>query len=221
MNKYPINDLFYTIQGEGLQTGTPAVFLRLHGCNVGCPFCDTKETWEFDPMQEVATIEAACAEPYTYTWQTAQTIASHITAHWLRAKWVVVTGGEPALYPLTELVEALHNINLRAAIETSGTANGHVGAGFDWVTVSPKINMPSRLPILPEAMAEADEIKHVVGRSQDIDQLDELLAAFDLKAAICLQPMSQNQRATELAIEIVKQRGWRLSLQTHKFINIP
>lgn len=223
MNKLPVNDLFYTIQGEGVLSGTPAVFLRLHGCNVGCPFCDTKETWTLDPAYEVETIEAACAEPYAYTWQSVGEIADHISENWSHAGWVVVTGGEPSLYPLADLVGRLHTIKMKVSIETSGTADGHVGAGFDWVTVSPKIDMPGKLPILAAAIAEADEIKHVVGRQVDIEQLDRLLAEFETKpsAVICLQPMSLSQRATELAIETVKARGWRLSVQTHKYLDIP
>jgi 7-carboxy-7-deazaguanine synthase len=223
MNKYPVNNVYYTIQGEGLQTGLPAVFLRLHGCNVGCPFCDTKETWEMDSKQAVDNIEAAGLEPSAYSWQSAESIAAYIQQQWPEAPWVVITGGEPALYPLAELVECLHGLDKSVAIETSGTADGHVNAAFDWVTVSPKIKMPGNLAISAAAVAVADEIKHVVGREQDIQQLDEFLAEYSLKpnAKICLQPMSQSQRATDLAVKVVKERGWRLSVQTHKYIDLP
>lgn len=178
VNKYPVNDLYYTIQGEGAQTGVPAVFLRLNGCPVGCPFCDTRETWDMKPEDEVATFTLASATPTAYTWQSAHDIATMIAEQWASAPWVVITGGEPALYPLTELVSALQQKGKKVAIETSGTANGHVGAGIDWVTVSPKIDMPGQKPILADAVAVADEIKHVVGKSTDIDVLDNFLATY-------------------------------------------
>lgn len=223
VTKYPVNDLFYTLQGEGMQTGVPAVFLRLQGCDVGCPFCDTRETWAMNPDHEVATLEAACGEPLAYIWLSAEEIAGEISTRWPQADWVVVTGGEPAQYPLRALVDALNARGLKTAIETSGTEIGHVDAGFDWVTVSPKIDMPGGFQIQSEAMASADEIKHVVGRPRDVEQLDALLAAHPTKkgAQVFLQPMSLNPRATQLAIDVVKQRGWRLSVQVHKYIDIP
>jgi len=223
VNKYPVNDVYYTIQGEGVQTGMPAIFLRLHGCPVGCPFCDTRETWFMNAVDEVGDIALAQATPTAYTWQTAAVIGEYLAANWSDAPWVVLTGGEPSLYPLAELVDALHQRGYKVAIETSGTANGHVGAGIDWVTVSPKIDMPGKQPILAEAVAVADEIKHVVGRQQDIVALEQFLQDYPIpdKATICLQPMSQSARATDLAIATVKERGWRLSIQTHKYIAIP
>jgi 7-carboxy-7-deazaguanine synthase len=222
-NKYPVNDVYYTIQGEGVLTGTPAIFLRLHGCPVGCPFCDTKETWEMTADDEVASIDKAHQTPQSYTWQTTDEIVAYLKQQWEDALWVVITGGEPALYDLKALVSALQTDGKKVAIETSGTADGHVHAGFDWVTVSPKINMPGKLPILPEAMAVANEVKHVVGRMRDIEELDKLLIACPppVNATICLQPMSQSAKATELAIKMSKARNWRLSIQVHKYIAIP
>ena len=106
------------------------------------------------------------------------------------------------------------------ALETSGTEVGHVGANIDWVCVSPKINMPGGRPIVAAAMRSAHEIKHVVGKGADIEQLDQLLAQSELRAKvqICLQPVSQSQKATDLCLEVVQQRGWRLSLQMHKYL---
>jgi len=223
VNKYPVNDVYYTIQGEGVLTGTPAIFLRLHGCPVGCPFCDTKETWEMTAQDEVDSIDAAHSAPEAYSWQGTEEIVSYLNQRWLNAGWVVITGGEPALYDLKELVSALQADGKKVAIETSGTANGHVDAGFDWVTVSPKINMPGKLAILPEAMATANEIKHVIGRQRDIDALDNLLENCPPQAntTICLQPISQSEKATALAIDVAKERNWRLSIQVHKYIAIP
>ncbi len=223
MNKYPVNDLYYTIQGEGAQTGIPAVFLRLHGCDVGCPFCDTRETWDMNPSDEVPTLPQAMVLRHAYVWQTAEEIATQIEIDYPSAPWVVVTGGEPALYPLAELVTSLQKIGKKVAIETSGTAAGHVDAHFDWVTVSPKINMPGKKPVLAEAVVVADEIKHVVGKKSDVDVLDAFLDAYPLPydVIVCLQPISQSERATELCVATAKERGWRLSIQTHKYLNLP
>lgn len=222
-NRYPVNDIYYTIQGEGVYTGQPAVFLRLHGCAVGCPFCDTKETWDFETSLEQERISDILGANGKHAYLSGSEINAYICREFPKAIWVVVTGGEPAQYPLKALVTALHDGGLKVAIETSGTELGFVDAGFDWITVSPKIGMPGGKTIKPTAIAAADEIKHVVGKQAHIDQLDQLLAEMPPKkgATICLQPMSLSPKATELAIQTVKQRGWRLSIQTHKYIQVP
>lgn len=219
---YPVNDLYTCVQGEGVQTGVAMVLLRLHGCAVGCPWCDTKETWEFEPQNQVDTLAAALGANPRYVYLSAAAIASHIQAEHSGPKWVLVTGGEPAQYNLRPLVGAIHQIGLKAAIETSGTEVGHVGAGFDWVCVSPKLNMPGGKAIQPGALAVADEVKHVVGRQKDIDELDALLTDVPLKpeVQICLQPVSTSEKATALCLEVVQQRGWRLSVQMHKYIGV-
>ncbi len=218
---YPVNDLYTCVQGEGVQTGVAMVLLRLHGCAVGCPWCDTKETWEFEPQHQVETLAEAQGANSRYVYLSATAVAEHIQAHHPGPKWVLVTGGEPAQYGLRPLVTAIHNIGLKAAIETSGTEVGHVGAGFDWVCVSPKLNMPGGKTVQPAALAVANEIKHVVGRQQDIDELDELLTlALKPDVHICLQPISVNPKATALCLEVVQQRGWRLSVQMHKYIGV-
>lgn len=218
---YPVNDLYTCVQGEGVQTGVAMVLLRLHGCAVGCPWCDTKETWEFAPENQVDTLAAALGANPRYVYLSATAVAEHIRANHPGPQWVLVTGGEPAQYALRPLVAAIHNIGLKAAIETSGTEMGHVDAGFDWVCVSPKLNMPGGKAIQPAALAVADEIKHVVGRQQDIDELDALLT-LPLKpdVHICLQPVSISPKATALCLEVVQQRGWRLSVQMHKYIGV-
>ncbi|MHB8748173.1 MAG: 7-carboxy-7-deazaguanine synthase QueE [Aggregatilineales bacterium] len=221
--RYPVNDCYPAIQGEGAQTGVAMALLRLHGCAVGCPWCDTAETWAFDPLEEHATIEAALGANPRYAYADADTIAAYIHAHCPGPRWLLLTGGEPARYPLRPLVNALHGAGYKVALETSGTELGHIEAGCDWVCVSPKIDMPGGKKVLPEAVAVADEIKHVVGRPRDIEKLDELLEHVALKpnATICLQPVSQNQKATALCIETVIARGWRLSVQMHKYIGQP
>ncbi|HUM72265.1 MAG TPA: 4Fe-4S cluster-binding domain-containing protein, partial [Chloroflexota bacterium] len=210
---YQVNDLYTCVQGEGGQTGVAMVLLRLHGCAVGCPWCDTKETWVLEPQHQVDTLAAAQGANPRYVYLTAAAIAEHIQTNHPGPKWVLVTGGEPAQVGLRPLVTAIPAIGLKAAIETRGTEIGHVEAGFDWVCVSPKLNMSGGKVIQPAALAVADEIKHVVGRQQDIDELDELLTAVPLKpdAHICLQPVSVSAKATALCLEVVQQRGWRLS----------
>jgi 7-carboxy-7-deazaguanine synthase len=221
--RYPVNDCYPAIQGEGTQTGLAMALLRLHGCVVGCPWCDTTETWAFDPANEQLTIDAALGANPHYAYADADTIAAYIGTHCPGPRWVLLTGGEPARYPLAPLVLALHRTGYKVALETSGTELGHIDAGCDWVCVSPKIDMPGGKKVLPEAVAIADEIKHVVGRHRDIEALDELLAHVRLKPGIfiCLQPVSQSQKATALCIETVIARGWRLSVQVHKYIGQP
>lgn len=220
--RYPVNDCYPCVQGEGVQTGVAMVLLRLHGCAVGCPWCDTKETWLMDPAHQVATLGESLGANPRYTYMTAAEIAAYICRHLSGPKWVLVTGGEPAQYDLTPLVTALHEAEYRVAIETSGTETGHLGAGFDWVCVSPKLNMPGGKTVHLETLAQADEIKHVVGRQADIDNLDALLAMAQPAAStqICLQPVSTSPKATELCLETVMARGWRLSIQMHKYIGV-
>lgn len=219
---YRVNDVYACIQGEGALAGLPMVLLRLHGCGVGCPFCDTKETWETTAANRVPTLDDALGANPRWCEMTADALAAALRERFPRLGWVLVTGGEPADQPLGPLVEALHRKHFIAALETSGTALGHVGARFHWVCVSPKIGMPGGRPILPDALASANEIKMVIGRQSDLDKLDTLLADhrghIPASAMISLQPMSANATATRLCLETALARGWRLSLQLHKYI---
>ncbi len=220
--RYPVNDIYSCVQGEGVQTGVAMVLLRLHGCDVGCPWCDTKETWTFDSTLEVDDIEAALGVNGRFTYQTAEQIADYITTNHHGTRWILVTGGEPAQYDCQELVKVLHGRGYKLALETSGTETGHLGAGFDWVCVSPKLGMPGGRGVKTAAMSSADEIKHVVGKQSDIAELDILLAENDLKVDVqlCLQPVSTSKKATELCLDVVQERGWRLSVQMHKYIGV-
>jgi 7-carboxy-7-deazaguanine synthase len=221
--RYPVNDCYPAIQGEGVQTGVAMALLRLHGCAVGCPWCDTAETWEFDPASEQTALNDVLGANSRYTYATAEHIAAFVRRRCPGPRWVLLTGGEPAQYPLAPLVEALHQAGYKVALETSGTELGHIGAGCDWVCVSPKIDMPGGKKVRIEAIAMADEIKHAVGRERDIEKLEELLSRATLKpnVQICLQPISQSTRATELCLETVIARGWRLSVQLHKYLGQP
>lgn len=198
------------------------MFLRLQGCGVGCPFCDTKETWDLDYNNEQATLPLVMGANPQFTSMSGSEINAYIVKAFPHANWVVITGGEPALYNLTALVNALHDGGYKVALETSGTEPIQGGQYIDWICVSPKFDMPGGKVVLLETVSMADEIKHVVGRQADIDLLDTHLKTWTLKegSTICLQPMSQSKRATELCIKTAQERGWRLSIQTHKYIQI-
>lgn len=229
MTIYKVNNIYPSVQGEGCMTGVPMVIVRLQGCGVGCPWCDTKETWGVEQKHEVVNPDDAFNSDGKQSPKWIRYSASEIAAYVRRThpgpKWILLTGGEPAEQDLEALVNALHDAGYRVALETSGTALGLLNASLDWVCVSPKIGMPGGRPILHEVMACADEIKHVIGKQADIDKLDALLA--DCKAVlkesveICVQPVSQSPKATALCIETCLKRGWRLSVQTHKYLDLP
>jgi 7-carboxy-7-deazaguanine synthase len=219
--RYPVNDVYLAIQGEGSLTGVPMVILRLQGCEVGCPWCDTKETWELDPANQRDTLEEVLGQNLSYAMVTADDLAKWIKSKWPHTSWVLLTGGEPARYSLQPLVRELHAQGRKVALETSGTELGHLDAELDWITVSPKIGMPGGKTVLPQAVQSAHEIKFPVGRQRDIEQLDALLADMPPHpdTIISLQPISLNEKATQLCLETVKERNWRLSIQLHKYLH--
>lgn len=219
---YRLNDIYPTVQGEGVHTGVPMVLVRLHGCPVGCPFCDTKETWDVLPEMQVNTLTDALGANSHWVEISADAIMNYARQIAPQTRWIMLTGGEPGMQLLHALIESAHAHEFKVALETSGTATGHLGAGVDWVCVSPKINMPGKRLLNGFAIQSADEIKMVIGKQADIDQLDRLLAVYSTKkdVIICLQPMSASRRATALCMKTCLQRGWRLSIQTHKLINI-
>ncbi|UKA00809.1 7-carboxy-7-deazaguanine synthase QueE [Photobacterium damselae] len=220
---YKLNEVFETIQGEGVFTGVPAIFVRLQICPVGCSWCDTKQTWSAEP-QDFTTLDrimAKTGDSPLWTEIDAQGIVSLLQDQGYTAKHVVITGGEPCIYDLRPLTQALEASGYQCQIETSGTSEIQATEGT-WVTVSPKINMKGKLPVLEKALSRANEIKHPVGTQKDLDQLDELLNGVALRSdvTIALQPISQKPRATELCIETCIKRNWRLSIQTHKYLAI-
>lgn len=220
---YLVNDVYTCIQGEGCQTGLAMVLVRLHGCGVGCPWCDTKETWEIDEANQVGSLTEALGGNLRYTAIGAEQLAAYVKEHCEGPRWILLTGGEPADQELKPLVDAFHERGYQVALETSGTAVGHVKAGCDWVCCSPKIDMPGGRAIVPEAVAVADEIKFVVGRERDLDKLDTFLSSYPLKkdVEISLQPLSLNRSATDLCVRMAQARGWRVSIQMHKYIGQP
>lgn len=190
---------FYTIQGEGRYTGQAAYFVRLGGCDVGCVWCDVKESWDANAHPSF-TVEEIVA--------------------WVKqcnARICVITGGEPAMYDLTPLVDALKAENIRVHIETSG-AHPIKGA-LDWVCLSPKKFMAP----LKESLALADEFKVVVYHKSDIEWAMTFLSDLPKDCMLYLQPeWSKSESVMPLIIDFVKSNPqWHISLQTHKFINIP
>jgi len=219
---YKINELFETLQGEGSFTGQPSIFIRLQGCPVGCSWCDTKHTWDIELDDQVTPVEMLAKKEETSKWAnyTPAEILVLFKEKQFRAKHVVVTGGEPCMVDLTPLCELLEQQGYSTQIETSGTFE-IITTDKCWVTVSPKINMRGGYEVLASAMNRANEIKHPVATEQHVDDLKILLAKHHIEnTPIYLQPISQKQRATELAIETCIANNWRLSVQVHKYIGI-
>ncbi|MEW5681631.1 MAG: 7-carboxy-7-deazaguanine synthase QueE [Pseudomonadota bacterium] len=219
---YKVNEVFETIQGEGSFTGAPAIFIRLQGCPVGCSWCDTKHTWEVKPelKQSLGDIVVKTVETEHWAGVTPAQLLQLFNEKGYQAKHVVITGGEPCMFDLNPLCEALHDAGYSTQIETSGTFE--IKAPLQtWVTVSPKVNMAGGYKVLQSALDRANEIKHPVAMQKHIDELLQLLQHTDTVAKlIYLQPISQQQRATELAIAMCKQHNWRLSVQVHKYLGI-
>ncbi|EJD6082999.1 7-carboxy-7-deazaguanine synthase QueE [Providencia huaxiensis] len=221
--KYPINEIFQTIQGEGVFTGVPAVFIRLQGCPVGCSWCDTKQTWDKEATKETTLGDIALKTQDSDWWamSDADGLVQLMQKSGFTAKHIVITGGEPCIYDLTSLTEALEKQGYQCQIETSGTYPVQC-TEETWVTVSPKVGMKGGLKVLSQAVDRANEIKHPVAREKDIEALERILAlrTVDAPPIVALQPISQKATATKLCIDTCIQRNWRLSIQTHKYLDI-
>jgi len=220
--KYPVNEIFETVQGEGHFTGYPVIFIRLQGCDVGCAWCDTKQTWIVDPDMQVQqdTVNKPCNDKPHWAYFTANEFIKTIQENKFIAKHIVISGGEPCLYDLMSLTSELEASGYFCQIETSGTSVVKA-TNSTWVTVSPKIEMKGKLPVLQSALIRANEIKHVVAMEKHVEELDILIEGVDItNKVMCLQPISQQKRATELAIKVCIERNWKLSVQMHKYIFI-
>jgi organic radical activating enzyme len=189
---------FYTIQGEGYHTGTAAYFIRIGGCDVGCHWCDVKESWN------------AQLHPPTAITQ----IVEHAKKH---AETVVVTGGEPLTWNMQPLTDLLAENGLKIHIETSGCYE--VTGTWDWFCLSPKKN---KLPV-QSAYNIADELKVIIHNKHDFIFAEEQAAQTNEKAILFLQPeWSKRDDMTPLIVDyVMKNPKWKISLQTHKFLNIP
>lgn len=197
--KLPLVEDFYTIQGEGFHAGKPAYFIRLGGCDVGCSWCDAKYTWN----------------PKLYPPVAVETIVNRATS--CPAQAIVITGGEPLLYPLGPLTEALRARGLQIFLETSGS---HPFSGsFDWVCLSPK----RRQPPLAEAYARAHELKVIVESEADFEWAELNAARTPPECLLYLQPeWSVAERMMPRIVEYAKDEPrWNISIQTHKYMHIP
>ena len=195
----PVMEYFYTIQGEGFYSGRAAFFIRLAGCDVGCVWCDVKESWDHEAHPNL-TIDFIIEEV-------------------LKSKtdFVVITGGEPAMYDLTTLINRLKDHKIETAIETSGCYE--LIGNIDWYCFSPKkFKKPTE-----EAYTKANELKVVISHPSDFQWAEEHAVKVNLECKLYLQPeWSKQERFLPEIIEYVKfNPRWRISLQTHKFMNIP
>lgn len=190
---------FYTLQGEGKHTGTSAYFIRIGGCDVGCVWCDVKESWDADAHPKFSVSELLeFVKPFP-------------------GELVVITGGEPAMYNLTVLVDALHELGKTVAIETSGTNALH--GAVDWYTFSPK---KFKAPV-EEAYQKASELKIIIFHKSDFQWAEEHASKVNPDCLLFLQPeWSKKEQLLPELIEYVKNNPkWRVSLQIHKYLDIP
>jgi organic radical activating enzyme len=195
----PVMEHFYTLQGEGFYQGQAAYFVRLGGCDVGCVWCDVKESWNRDNHPLVPI----------------EDLVQNITD--TPASIAVITGGEPLLHDLTELTSQLKKQGIRTHIETSGSSP--LSGNWDWITLSPK---KFKAP-LPEVLSYANELKIIVYNKSDFTWAEEYAAKVSSSCKLYLQPeWSKASIMTPLIIDYIKNHPqWQLSLQIHKFINVP
>lgn len=194
----PLMEAFYTIQGEGFYTGHAAYFIRLAGCDVGCHWCDVKESWDENAHPKVM-------------------ISDIVTQAEKHGKMVVITGGEPLMWNLGELTLALKNKGIQTNIETSGAyeLSGH----WDWICLSPK---KTKLPT-QSVYDAANELKCIIYNKHDFEFAEEQAAKVNKKAKLYLQvEWGKREEMLPLLIEYVKNNPkWAISTQTHKYLDIP
>jgi organic radical activating enzyme len=194
----PLMEEFYTIQGEGFHTGKAAYFIRIGGCDVGCHWCDVKESWNAD------------LHPPTFTNSIVNNAKNYVNT-------VVVTGGEPSMWNLDFLTNSLQNLQIKTHIETSGAY--HLTGKWDWICLSPK---KTKLP-LDSIYPKAHELKVIVFNKNDFKFAEEQAAKVSENCELFLQPeWSNKEKMTPLIVDyVMKNPKWKISLQTHKYLNIP
>ncbi|MFM2015696.1 MAG: hypothetical protein RIQ51_1186 [Bacteroidota bacterium] len=199
MQSYPVMELFYSLQGEGYHQGKAAFFIRLAGCDVGCVWCDVKDSWDAS-KHPVLTVEA---------------IVAAAAAH--PSRIAIVTGGEPLLHQLEPLTTALKTAGFQTHIETSGSSP--MSGSWDWVCLSPKKFKAA----LPEAIKAANELKVVVFNNSDFAFANSFLKDVAVDCKKYLQPeWDKSDAMTPLVIEYIKANpSWELSAQLHKYIQVP
>ena len=195
----PMMEHFCTIQGEGTFSGHAAYFIRLAGCDVGCVWCDVKESWTVEEHQLI------------FIDDLIKEIKKHPT------KLIVLTGGEPLMYDLTSLTSTLIKNGYQLNIETSGAYP--ISGNLDWICVSPK---KFKKP-LPEALTKANELKCIIYNKSDFSFAEENARFTNKNCRLLLQPeWSKQAQMLPLIVDYVKANPkWQISLQTHKFMNIP
>lgn len=195
----PVMEHFYTLQGEGYHQGRAAYFIRLGGCDVGCVWCDVKDSWDAEkhPKLKVESLKLKVKET--------------------PAEIVVITGGEPLMHNLDALTSSLQQAGLKTNIETSGAYP--LSGSWDWICLSPK---KFKSP-LPEILPFANELKIVVFNQSDLAWAEQYAALVSPDCKLYLQPeWDKASIVTPLIIEYIKQSPkWELSLQIHKYINVP
>ncbi len=194
----PLMEEFYTIQGEGFHTGTAAYFIRVGGCDVGCHWCDVKESWNAD------------LHPPTH-------IDAMVSTATQQANTVVITGGEPLMWNMDPITIKLKEKGMKVHIETSGAYE--LSGVWDWICLSPKKN---KLPT-ESVYEKADELKVIIFNKHDFIFAEEQAAKTNPNVILFLQPeWSKRDEMTPLIVDYVMNNPkWRISLQTHKFLNIP
>lgn len=199
MELLPVMEHFYTVQGEGSYSGVSAYFIRLGGCDVGCVWCDVKESWDADAHPKFS-IEDIVSWPLK-----------------ANAELVVITGGEPLMYDLYPLTRALREAGLKVNIETSGAHP--LSGSYDWICLSPKKFKAPR----PEVCAAAQELKIIVFNKSDFQWAEDYAARVSPHCKLFLQPeWDKSDEMLPLIIDYVKAHPkWRISLQTHKYMQIP
>ena len=192
-------EAFYTLQGEGFHAGKAAYFIRLGGCDVGCSWCDVKESWEADNHPKISI----------------ETIVERALEH--EGRIAVITGGEPLLHNLDELTFQLQNAGFKTHIETSGSSP--LSGAWDWICLSPK---KFKSP-LPEVLQKAAELKVVVYNKHDFIWAEQHAAQTSSFCKLYLQPeWSKGSEVTPLIVDYIKANPqWQLSVQIHKYINVP
>ena len=203
----PVMETFYSLQGEGFHQGKAAYFIRLGGCDVGCFWCDVKESWEATSHPQ-KTIEQIIEEAKTLIDQRLTINSKPI---------FVITGGEPLLHNLDELTKSLQQNNFKTHLETSGSST--LSGFWNWICLSPK---KFKEP-LAEVFSAANELKIIVYNKNDFNWAEKNAAKVSSNCKLYLQPeWSKSAQITPLIIDYIKANPqWQLSLQIHKYINVP